>query len=52
MPTGASCWPRLATRTYHHREIGRLALVDWLVFIAHHEARHAAQIDEIAASLK
>jgi hypothetical protein len=41
----------LATRTYHHREIGRLALVDWLGFIAHHEARHAAQIDEIAASL-
>jgi hypothetical protein len=41
----------LATRTYHHREVGRLALVDWLAFIAHHEARHAAQIDEIAASL-
>ena len=39
----------LAQRTYHHRELGRLTLRDWLAFVAHHEARHAAQIDEIAA---
>ena len=42
----------LEHRTYHHRELGRLALKDWLAFIAHHEARHAAQIDEIAAALE
>lgn len=42
----------LEQRTYHHREIGRLTLQDWLAFIAHHEARHTAQIEEIAAALK
>jgi enoyl-CoA hydratase/carnithine racemase/uncharacterized damage-inducible protein DinB len=41
----------LARRTYHHAVLGRLALVDWLAFIAHHEARHTAQIDEIAGAL-
>ena len=32
--------------------IGRLTLRDWLAFVAHHEARHAAQIDEIAAAFQ
>jgi uncharacterized damage-inducible protein DinB len=39
----------LEQRTYHHAVIGRLTLRDWLAFVAHHEARHAAQIDEIVA---
>lgn len=38
----------LERRTYHHAVVGRLALIDWLAFVAHHEARHTAQIDEIA----
>jgi uncharacterized damage-inducible protein DinB len=42
----------LEQRTYMHREIGRLTLRDWLAFVAHHEARHAAQIDEIAAAFR
>ena len=42
----------LEHRTYHHRELGRLTLRDWLAFVAHHEARHAAQIDEIAAGFE
>ena len=42
----------LEHRTYQHRELGRLTLRDWLAFVAHHEARHAAQIDEIAAAFK
>jgi hypothetical protein len=36
----------------HHAVIGRLTLRDWLAFVAHHEARHAAQIDEIAAAFQ
>jgi uncharacterized damage-inducible protein DinB len=42
----------LERRTYHHAVIGRLTLRDWLAFVAHHEARHAAQIDEIAAAFQ
>jgi len=42
----------LEHRTYHHAVIGRLTLRDWLAFVAHHEARHAAQIDEIAAAFQ
>jgi hypothetical protein len=42
----------LARRTYHHRELGRLTLTDWLAFIAHHEARHTEQIEEIGAALR
>jgi len=41
----------LMRRTYHHRELGRLTLQDWLAFVAHHGARHTAQIEEIAAAL-
>jgi uncharacterized damage-inducible protein DinB len=41
----------LEQRTYHHPVLGRLTLRDWLAFVAHHEARHAAQIDEIASAL-
>lgn len=42
----------LEQRTYHHAVLGRLTLRDWLAFVAHHEARHAAQIDEVAAALR
>jgi hypothetical protein len=42
----------LEHRTYHHAILGRLTLRDWLAFVAHHEARHAAQIDEVAAALR
>jgi hypothetical protein len=31
-----------------HAVVGRLVLRDWIAFVAHHEARHADQIDEIA----
>jgi hypothetical protein len=37
----------LEQRTYHHAVLGRITLIDWLAFVAHHEARHAAQIDEV-----
>jgi len=42
----------LEQRTYHHAVVGRLTLRDWLAFVAHHEARHAAQIDEIATAFQ
>ena len=42
----------LEHRTYYHAVLGRLTLRDWLAFVAHHEARHAAQIDEVAAALR
>jgi uncharacterized damage-inducible protein DinB len=42
----------LERRTYHHAVVGRLTLDDWLAFVAHHEARHTAQIDEIAEALQ
>jgi uncharacterized damage-inducible protein DinB len=42
----------LEHRTYYHAVLGRLTLRDWLAFIAHHEARHAAQITEVAAALR
>jgi uncharacterized damage-inducible protein DinB len=42
----------LHRRTYYHAVLGRLTLRDWLAFVAHHEARHAAQIDEVAAALR
>jgi uncharacterized damage-inducible protein DinB len=35
----------LEHRTYFHAVLGRLTLRDWLAFVAHHEARHAAQIE-------
>jgi uncharacterized damage-inducible protein DinB len=41
----------LAQRTYVHAVVGRLVLRDWIAFVAHHEARHAEQIHEIAAAL-
>jgi len=41
----------LEHRSYVHAIVGRLVLRDWVAFVAHHEARHAAQIDEIAADL-
>jgi uncharacterized damage-inducible protein DinB len=34
--------------THPHPVLGSITLRDWLNFIAHHEARHAAQISEIA----
>ena len=42
----------LEHRTYYHAVLGRLTLRDWLAFVAHHEARHAAQVDEVAAALR
>ena len=42
----------LEHRTDYHAVLGRLTLRDWLAFVAHHEARHAAQIDEVAAALR
>jgi len=41
----------LAQRSYVHAIIGRIVLRDWIAFVAHHEARHAAQIHEIADAL-
>ena len=38
----------LEHRSYVHAVVGRLVLRDWIAFVAHHEARHASQIDEIA----
>jgi uncharacterized damage-inducible protein DinB len=42
----------LEQRTYHHAVVGRLTLNDWLAFVAHHEARHTAQIDEIEEAFR
>ena len=38
----------LAQRSYVHPIVGRIVLRDWIAFVAHHEARHAEQIHEIA----
>jgi uncharacterized damage-inducible protein DinB len=37
--------------THTHPVLGTLTLRDWVHFIAHHEARHAAQVAEIADAL-
>jgi|SRR5919109_2839038 uncharacterized damage-inducible protein DinB len=37
--------------THTHPVLGTLTLRDWVHFVAHHEARHAAQIAEIAERL-
>jgi uncharacterized damage-inducible protein DinB len=37
--------------THAHPLLGVLALGDWVRFVAHHEARHAAQVADIARSL-
>jgi hypothetical protein len=37
--------------THTHPVLGTLTLRDWANFVAHHEARHAAQVAEIADSL-
>lgn len=37
--------------THPHVVLGVLTLRDWIRFVAHHEARHAAQISEIAQAL-
>jgi DinB family protein len=41
----------LAQRSYVHAIVGRIVLCDWIAFVAHHEARHADQIREIATAL-
>jgi DinB superfamily len=41
----------LEQRSYVHAVVGRIVLRDWIAFIAHHEARHADQIHEIAVAL-
>ena len=37
--------------THPHPLLGPITLRDWVHFVAHHEARHAAQVAEIAESL-
>ena len=37
--------------THSHPVLGVLTLRGWACFVAHHEARHAAQVDEIAEAL-
>lgn len=37
--------------THPHAVLGVLTLRDWIRFVAHHEARHAAQIGEISRAL-
>ena len=37
--------------THPHPVLGPITLRDWVHFVAHHEARHAAQVAEIAESL-
>ena len=37
--------------THAHAVLGMLTLRDWARFVAHHEARHATQISEIARAL-
>jgi uncharacterized damage-inducible protein DinB len=41
----------LGTLTLPHALFGPLSLYQWIAFVGAHEARHAAQINEIAASL-
>lgn len=41
----------LGAVTVPHRRLGELNLYQWLVFLGSHEARHAAQIREVAADL-
>jgi uncharacterized damage-inducible protein DinB len=41
----------LERNTHPHAVLGPLCLRDWAQFVAHHEARHAAQILEIAEAL-
>ena len=37
--------------THSHPVLGVLTLRDWVHFVAHHEARHVAQLEEIADAL-
>jgi len=37
--------------THEHAVLGVLSLRDWVRFVAHHEARHAAQVADIARAL-
>ncbi len=41
----------LSTVSYPHFILGELNLYEWIAFLGYHEARHAAQIQEIAMSL-
>ena len=41
----------LDTVSHAHAVLGTLSLRGWVAFVAHHEARHAEQISEIAATL-
>lgn len=41
----------LGTLRRAHPVLGELDLYAWLLFVAEHEARHAAQIDEVGAAL-
>jgi uncharacterized damage-inducible protein DinB len=41
----------LAGCTHPHPVLGTITLIDWIRFVAHHEARHAGQVREIAGAL-
>lgn len=41
----------LDTCTHAHAVLGVLTLRDWIRFVAHHEARHTAQVADIAKAL-
>jgi uncharacterized damage-inducible protein DinB len=38
--------------TQRHPAIGLLTLRGWVLFVGHHEARHAAQVAEVAEALR
>lgn len=42
----------LATTRFPHPVFGNITLAEWFEFVAHHEARHTAQLTEIAAALE
>jgi uncharacterized damage-inducible protein DinB len=52
--TELSAWDGLAlgTITHSHPLLGPLNLYQWVLFVGQHEARHAAQIHEIAGRLQ
>lgn len=41
----------LGAKSHPHRVLGELNLYEWVAFLGSHEARHAAQIREIAVAL-
>jgi len=41
----------LGSITHPHPVLGEIDLYQWILFVGHHEARHAQQIDEVAQSV-